>query len=395
MIKSKVLFMINSLGLGGAEKSLISLLELIDYEKYDVDLQMLNFGGMFEELLPKKVHVLPGLAYQEFSKLPLKRQLSSFNLKFLVARARVACSLRSNNKAGHPLHDAQAYWRGCQYAYGQHPKSYDVAIAWGQGTPTHYVATKVKAAKKFSWINANYELAGHNKEFDRKYYAVFDKNVCVSNELALLFQQVFPEYANKLSVILDIRNPEPVMKMAEESIELPKSAAVTIVTVGRYTPQKNYILAIEAAANLHKRGLDFVWYAVGEGEERSRMETAIATNHLEDRFILLGAKRNPYPFIKAADIYVQTSSFEGYCLTLAEARMLNRPCVTTNFDVVWEQMVQGENGLVVDMNAEAVADAVQRLIEDKDLYHHIQQYQMNESKGNTEEIEVFYRLVEG
>lgn len=396
MGKTRILFMINSMGLGGAEKSLLSLLQLLDYDKYDVDLQMLNFGGMFEGLLPKEVHILPDLDYSKFCKQSLPKQLLSFNIKYLSARVKTMLSLRRNYKTGHKLHDTQAYWRGCKDAYGPHPNHYDIAIAWGQGTPTHYVAAKVTATKKFAWINADYELAGHNRDFDRPYYAAYDKNVCVSNELASLFRQVFPEYEWKLQVVLDIKNPAIIMKMADEPISLPTVAATTIVTVGRYTPPKNYLLAIDAAAELRKRGItDFVWYAVGEGGQREQMEAKIADLHLENQFILLGAKSNPYPYIKAADIYVQTSSFEGYCLTLAEARTLNRPCVTTNFDVVYEQMVQGENGLVVDMTPVAVADGIQRLTEDKALYEHIRQYQMSEKKGNIEEIEKFYQLIEG
>ena len=98
--------------------------------------------------------------------------------------------------------------------------------------------------------------------------------------------------------------------------------------------------------------------------------------------------------MKAADIYVQTSKFEGYCLTLAEARMLNVPCVTTNFDVVYAQMINDENGLVVEMNAEAVADGITRLAMDSELYQHIKRFQEQEKKGNVEEIEKFYALVE-
>lgn len=394
MKKIKVLFMINSLGLGGAEKSLISLLQLLNYEKFEVDLQMMNFGGIFENLLPKEVHILPDLDYSEFSKQSFIKQICSFNLQFLFARFHTTLSLLKNNKSGHNLHDAQAYWRGCKNAYGLHPNKYDVAIAWGQGTPTHYVASKVRAVKKYAWINANYELAGHNKEFDREYYAVYDKNICVSNELATLFKKVFPEYADKLEVILDIKNPNIIMSMSQAQIQLPKSAQVTIVTVGRYNPQKNYLLALEAAVELQKRGLNFVWYAVGEGPDRKVLEQKIEEYDMQERFILLGAKSNPYPYIKAADVYVQTSAFEGYCLTLAEARMLNKPCVTTNFDVVYEQIIQRENGLVVEMNPIAVADGIIEILDNEILRNHIIEYLKKEKKGNIEEIKKVEALLE-
>ena len=108
----------------------------------------------------------------------------------------------------------------------------------------------------------------------------------------------------------------------------------------------------------------------------------------------MGVQANPYPYMKAGDIYVQTSRFEGYCLTLTEARILNRPCVATNFDVVYDQMVQGENGLVVEMTPEAVAEGILRLMRDPALYSHIRQYQQSEGKGNKGEIQRVFRILE-
>ena len=219
--------------------------------------------------------------------------------------------------------------------------------------------------------------------------------MCVSTDLTKLFQGVFPEYRDRVITIRDIRSPQQILGMAQEQISLPVQAQVTIVSVGRLTWQKGFILAVEAAALLRQRGVDFVWYIVGEGGERPALEEKIRTLQLHDRVILLGAKANPYPYIRAADIYVQTSKTEGYCLALAEARMLEIPCVTTDFDVVYEQMVDGENGLVVSMTAQSVADGVQRLIDDPVLYDHIRQYQHQEKNGSTEEVEKVDWLLEG
>lgn len=395
MEKRKILFVINSLGIGGAEQSLLSLLSLLDYEKYQVDLQLLSFGGVFEPLLPKQVHVLPGLDYMEFSRMPLAKQLLSFRLGYLAARFRTAYSLRHNARTGNKLHSTQAYWKGCGKVHARLAERYDVAVAWGQGTPTHYVSEKVTAQRKYAWVNANYQATGHNKDFDLEIYGRYDKVVCVSTDLTKLFQGVFPEYRDRVITIRDIRSPQQILGMAQEQISLPVQAQVTIVSVGRLTWQKGFTLAVEAAALLRQRGVDFVWYIVGEGGERPALEEKIRTLQLHDRVILLGAKANPYPYIRAADIYVQTSKTEGYCLALAEARMLEIPCVTTDFDVVYEQMVDGENGLVVSMTAQSVADGVQRLIDDPVLYDHIRQYQHQEKNGSTEEVEKVDWLLEG
>lgn len=391
-MRKSILFVINSLGCGGAEKSLLSLLSLLDYDKYDVTLQMFSRGGMFEELLPPEVHVRKELDYTAFCSQSMAKQMLSFDLRRIAARVRTSLFLRSNAKKGRPLHDAQAYWKYSAAAYDPLPERYDVAIAWGQGTPTHFVAEKVQAQKKFAWVNADYENVGHNKDFDCKYYAAFTGIICVSDKLCLTLQKAFPEYAAKMTTIYDINNPATIFTMADQPCSLLNRENLTLVTVGRLVPQKGYDIAAKAAWLLKKRNVKFHWYVVGGGDS-APIEKDIAQYGISDCFTLLGAKANPYPYMKAADIYVQTSKFEGYCLTLAEARMLNIPCVTTNFDVVYAQMIDGDNGLVVEMSAEAVADGIIRLATDQELYQHIKGYQVQEKKGNMEEIEKFYDLL--
>lgn len=391
-MKKSILFVINSMDCGGAEKSLLSLLSLLDYAKYNVTLQMFRRGGMFEELLPPEVHVRKELDYTAFCSQSMAKQMLSFDLRRIAARVRTSLFLRSNAKKDSPLHDAQAYWKYSAAAYDPLPERYDVAIAWGQGTPTHFVAEKVQAQKKFAWVNADYEKVGHNKDFDCKYYAAFTGIICVSDKLCLTLQKVFPEYAAKMTTIYDINNPATIFTMADQPCSLANEGNLTLVTVGRLVPQKGYDIAAKAAWLLKKRNVKFHWYVVGGGDS-APIEKDIARYGISDCFTLLGAKANPYPYMKAADIYVQTSKFEGYCLTLAEARMLNIPCVTTNFDVVYAQMINGENGLVVEMNAEAVADGIIQLASDPELYQHIKRFQEQEKKGNVEEIEKFYELV--
>lgn len=125
------------------------------------------------------------------------------------------------------------------------------------------------------------------------------------------------------------------------------------------------------------------------------MEIFIAENNLQTNLFLLGFKSNPYSYLASADLYVQTSRHEGFGLSIAEARLLNVPVVTTEFDVVYNQMIPEENGLVVPQDPVAVADAIERLLTDKKLYQHIVSFLKTEKKGNTEELEKFYALIEG
>lgn len=391
-MKKSLLFVINSMGCGGAEKSLLSLLSLLDYDSCDVTLLMFRRGGMFEELLPPQVKIHNELDYTIFCETSLASRLCSLDLRSLSARIRTSLFLRKNAAAGRPLHDAQAYWKYSSAAFDPLPEHYDAAIAWGQGTPTHFVAEKVSADKRLAWVNVNYEAAGHNADFDKPYYGKYDKIVCVSPELNSIFNCVFPEYDDKTLTIFDINNPKTILDMSRRACSLPDENGLTLVTVGRLVSQKGYDIAAKAALILKQRGLHFHWYIVGGGNA-APIEKDISEYGIGDCFTLLGTKSNPYSYMKKADIYVQTSKSEGYCLTLAEARMLNIPCVTTRFDVVYAQMIDGENGLVVDMTPEAVAGGIIRLASDKELYRHIKLYQEHEKKGNTEEIAKFYELI--
>ena len=168
---------------------------------------------------------------------------------------------------------------------------------------------------------------------------------------------------------------------------------IKILTIGRLAHQKGYDLALDACERLIKKGLKFKWYVLGKGPLRKDMEKEIINRGLDKHFVLLGVKANPYPYIRGADIYVQTSKYEGFGLAIAEARMLNVPVVTTKFDAVYNQMVDGKNGLVVDMNGDSVYRGIMNYITNPSLKDSVINYLKTEKKGNVEEINKFYELI--
>ena len=393
-MKRRLLFVIDSLGVGGAEKSLVTLLNLLDYDIYDVDLQLFSYGRIFDQFLPKDVNLLPPLDYTQFLEAPLWRQM--LTPKKMVARIKYSLAIRKKGL----LHADKAveYWKSVGKEISKSSIIYDCAIAYAQGIPTFYVVDKVKATKKFAWVNVDYRLVGATKVFQHRYYESIDFIVPVSDSSYKTFsQEVYPEFKEKMNIIWDINDGNFISRMSllPSDKQIDHSLPV-IMTAGRLNkPQKGYDLALAAAKELRDRGYKFHWYAVGEGPYRAEMETYIKDNHLEDVFILLGATPNPYAYMRQCDIYVQTSRHEGFGLTIAEARTLNRPVVCTNFAACTMQMKDGQNGLVVGMDSESIADGVEKLLNDKDLYNHIQNYLKTEKKGNPEEIENFYQLVNG
>lgn len=349
----KVLFIIDSLTCGGAEKSLISLLPLLDYSKVQVDLMLVERGGVFEQYIPTDVTVV---GFPRSRTLYFRVTQLCFSILLKVLRRR---------------HGAEVRWWAMNKAYDKVNEEYDVAIAYQQGFPTYYVAEKVQAKRKYAWVNVDLSKAGYNEQYNRQFYNVYDKVVPVSDVLCDMLKGTGYVDSAKLYTVYDILNVDLIWKMSRESLEGSSRHEVTIVTTGRLAPPKNHVLAVETAAILKKKGMDFVWYFVGDGSERIRIERLIQQYALEEQVKLVGMKPNPYPYMAMADVYVQTSSFEGFGLTINEARILHKPVVSTNFPVVYNQIKDGENGLVAEMTPESVAEKILMLINDDALRERI------------------------
>lgn len=393
MIKKHLLFVIDSLGVGGAEKSLLTFLSVLDDSQFEVDLQLFGYGGQFEQFIPKTVHLLPTLPYTRYLQESLWKQVLSVSP--LKTCNRILFSWAIRKKGLWHIDRARLYWKYFSRFF-ETTKEYDVAIAYAQNLPTLYVADKVRASKKLAWVNVDYISEGQNLHFYKPYYNRIDNIVAVSQSARESFIKAYPDFQPKMTVIMDMVDGKVIeqMSMAECSIKIEKDVPSLLTMARLNKPSKGYDMALDACRILRDRGMEFRWYALGEGPYRSEMEQYIKEHHLDDTFILLGALPNPYPILRQCTLYVQTSRHEGFGLSIAEARILNKPVVTTEFDAVYAQMVPGENGLVVPQNPEAVADAIERLLNDSALYQHIVDYQMHEKKSNTEEIQKFYQLIE-
>lgn len=327
---------------------------MINYDHLDVSLSIVRRGGTLEQSLPACVHLLP---------FPEPLSVFRFLSNILFSGARRIMSLFGVHR-----HGAEIGWLFKHSFYPVFNGYYDVAVAYQQGFPTYYVAEKVRAKKKWAWVNADLEKAGYRPRFNRPFYDRMTGVCAVSDALPGMLADAGFVSPDKIRVIKDILSVDLIQKMADAPLETFSSAApVKILTVGRLAPPKNYPLAVEAARLLRDKGLDFVWVFVGEGSERNNVEALIQQKDMKGHIVLAGMQPNPYPYFKACDIYVQTSSFEGFGLTVSEAKILHKPIVTTNFPSAYDQIVDGENGLIAEMTPEDVADKILRIVEEPDL----------------------------
>ena len=146
-----------------------------------------------------------------------------------------------------------------------------------------------------------------------------------------------------------------------------------IVSVGRLAPEKHFENVFPAAKALRQAGIDFAWHVIGDGPERSKLETLIAENDLKDHVILDGSKTNPYPYMKYADLFVHPSYVESQGLTVLEAMALGVPCVVTKSRGPCEFIEDGINGLLTEQSPESLTEEVLAILNDKKLYQHIKE----------------------
>lgn len=262
-MKQVILFVIDSLNCAGAEKSLISLLSLLDYEKFEVDLQLIGYGGALEKLLPKEVHLLPAFDYINMSQLNLGKaivtSIGQGKMREVFARAKYSYRIRKTQYSN--AQKARIWWQTVGSVIEKNPKVYDYAVSYAQGVPTFYVVDKVEAAKKFTWVNVSYRLREEDRLFQREYYKKYNKITAVSESARNVLLETFPELKGKIEVIYDINASSFIYDMAEQEKGFEDDFdGVRILTIGRLARQKGYEIALESCKKLKEEGIHFRWY---------------------------------------------------------------------------------------------------------------------------------------
>ncbi|NOU65180.1 glycosyltransferase [Paenibacillus sp. LMG 31461] len=397
MVK-KLIFIMPSLTSGGGEKSLVTLLNKLDFNKYSVDLFLLSHEGLFMEFVPKEVRILPLPKNFTIFSLPLLKSICKFLLKgsVILAYNRAMFTFRNRNLKNVALRE-QYNWKYISKSLGLIEGPYDAAIGFLEKTSTYICIDKVDSAtRKIGWVHIDYDQLGMDPSFDQSYFSKLDQIVTVSEECANILESRFPEQRDKVKVIYNIVSPSIINKMAEQGQEElfgKKENQIVIVSIGRLHYQKNFVMAIESCRILIDRGYNILWNIIGDGEEKQKLMELIKEYGLEENFKLLGLKSNPYPYVKQADIYSQTSRFEGKSIAIDEAKILNKPIIVTNFTTAKDQINQGVDGIISEMNADDLANEIEILINDVDLRKRLSDTLAKQKLGTEDEIEKFYELI--
>jgi len=353
--KINIAFIMPDMELGGVEKSLLSLLNAIGDTRFRITLLLFKAKGELLDFVPEWVEVKV-----------LKCKLNTIRRFF-------SDSLRKLNAKG-----LFSFFKALYHKYGnkliQHSKmrmqgfKYDVVIAYKDGLSTWFTAQNDLAPVKIAFIHTDLKSAGYNQISQKEVYNSFNRIYCNSVASKERFLNMLPEYASKTYVLYNILDPQLIKNMAEMGEGYSDNfSGIRILTIGRLSHEKGIDKAIEVAAMLKSSNYSFRWYIVGDGTDRNLLKRKADKLHVEREVVFLGKKLNPYRFLKDCDIYVQPSNYEGYCISLTEARLFAKPIVTCDFCGAREQIIDGKTGIIAGMSVDELYIGVRKLIENENL----------------------------
>lgn len=389
MYKKNILVVFTGpMDLGGIERSLLGLLDAFDYNKYNIDLFLYSHHGPLMYLINENVNVLP-----EEKELAYLRE--SFGTK-LKNRAYYSAYMRCKeaviSKFTHINHD-EMWAEIMRKKVKPIKKHYDLALGFFR--PFDLIDEKIYADIKVGWIHTDYSSAGEDLELLRKDYAKMDYIVGVSDQTVRTFIELFPEFESKVIISENIIS-ESFIKGEADKLDVSNEmddSCVKLLSVGRFCEAKNFDNVPEIASIMKAKGVDFKWYLIGYGSDEELIRTKISEYNMDDTVIILGKKDNPYPYIKACDIYVQPSRYEGKCVAVREAQILDKPVVITNYTTAQSQLNDGFDGAIVPMDNAGCANALADFILDKDKQNRVISNMKTTDYSNQNEVEKIYKII--
>lgn len=378
-----------TLGIGGIEKALTTFVKALDTENNRVTLVLNNSSGELFHQLPTENIQIVYTGYINASEM-LKDDIKHFRIAEIVKGVYNRVMLRLN----------QNWYARIMYTYRiiqrklQFQEPFDCAISFTTDYSDLSMALAANTDKRVAFVHADATQNPYIATLNDGLLRQFDKIYCVSESSREQFLQVHPDCLNAMDIFHNIVDIEEIRRQGELPVEdMVLDGTPTLCTVGRLSPEKGQLLIPETASLLREKGYVFRWYLVGDGSLRPQLEQAINQLGLKEHVILLGAKANPYPYMKNCDVYVQTSFTEAYCITLREARVFKKIIVTTDFSSVQEQIIDGKNGLIAKKTAESLAEKISAVLNSPERYR-VEPVPQKEKPGGSG-MERLYQYIEG
>lgn len=391
-----ILIISHAMEIGGAERALLGLLYSIDYTKYKVDLFLCRHEGELLKEIPKEVNLLD-INQSRYLAVSMKSLLKEKAFKMLYGRLKAKVLSKNNVKKLGLKPDNQVeltYSHKYTYRYMDFinpDKEYDLTISFL--TPHYICINKCNAKKKIAWIHTDYSTIDIDVKTELDMWNKFDYIASISDQCSKAFLEKFPTLKDKIIRIDNIVTKEMLEKQSNENIDEMKDDCIRLLSVGRFSYAKNFDNVPEICSEVLKSGINIKWYLIGFGGDEQLIKDKIKEYNMQEHVIILGKRSNPYPYIKACDIYVQPSRYEGKAVTVREAQILHKPVIITKFPTSSSQLVDGVDGVVVPMNNKECAKGIVEFINNKELQSNIINNLKNKDYSNSDEVEKIYKLI--
>ena len=397
-MKPSILIFSQAMELGGVERSLLGLLDAIDYDRHDVDLFLMRHSGELMPYLNPKAKLLPEIPQYASLAVPMVSLVKSGQFGVLCGRLRGKLAARRFDRK-HPGEkpSVTALTYSHKYTLWSMPqisgKTYDLAISFL--TPHYFVRERVMARKYAAWIHTDYTALSFDRTAELVMWEGYDVICGVSEQASKSFQTAFPELEGKVQTVENILPKELICKQAEESQnDMPSKGSLALLSVGRFCDAKNFDNVPDICCRLVADGLDVKWYLIGYGGDEPLIRQKIDDAGMQERVIILGKKDNPYPYMRACDLYVQPSRYEGKAVTVREAQLLGKPVVITDYATSGSQLEDGVDGVIVPMDNAGCAAGIAALLRDPARMQQLSKNCAKRDYTNSSEVEKIYTLME-
>lgn len=397
-MKPSILIFSQAMELGGVERSLLGSLDSIDYDRYDVDLFLMRHNGELMSYLNPKAKLLPEIPQYASLAVPMASLIKSGQFGVLCGRLQGKFAAQRFDKQH--LNDkpsVAALTYSHKYTLRSMPqisdKTYDLAISFL--TPHYFARERVEAKKYAAWIHTDYTALSFDRDTELAMWGKYDAICSVSEQASKSFQTAFPELAGKVQTIENVLPRELICRQAEESqTDMPSDGSIVLLSVGRFCDAKNFDNVPDICRHIVADDLDVKWYLIGYGGDELLIRQKIAEAGMQARVIILGKKDNPYPYMRACDLYVQPSRYEGKAVTVREAQLLGKPVVITNYATSGSQLEDGVDGVIVPMDNAGCAAGIAALLRDPARMQQLSENCAKRDYTNSAEAEKIYALME-
>ncbi|WP_223608959.1 glycosyltransferase [Chryseobacterium sp. OSA05B] len=347
--KINVLFRHRSMEMGGVEKVILSILNNLNPEKFDITVCLnLNQGELRNEFPKhiKKVYITDGK--EDFSNNPLIHKLQLLRRRLKLSRA----------QKDHKISDR---------LLGN--KKFDIEIAPSYSTFSSVINSSNAASKKVGWFHSEINVPKLQPLVPDilKNFPQFDHMIYCSQKIKDMMHQYYPDLSYpQESVVINAIPIDEIKRKAEEKTEALPEGPV-FVSVGRLHDRKGYHKLIDAHKKLMDEGFRHTIMILGSGEELKNLTEQIRQNNVQETFILAGNKMNPYPYVKNADYFILPSESEAWPLVIAEALILQKPIIATDTGDVGVMIKDRETGYLINYETEEMYSAMKTFLTDPEL----------------------------